>query len=163
MTQSGTAQPIRLAPGDPAPSFRLPTDTGTTLSSDDLRGKKVVLYAYPAAMTPGCTKQACDFRDSIGSLRSAGYEVVGISPDPPAKLAKFREHDSLVFPLVSDTDHSVLTAYGAYGRKQLYGKTVTGVIRSTFVIDETGRIERAMYNVKATGHVAKLRKDLGLD
>lgn len=153
----------RLTAGDMAPDFALPTDTGETLSLKDLRGRKVVLYAYPAAMTPGCTKQACDFRDSLASLQAAGYEVVGISPDKPAKLAQFRERDALTFPLVSDQDKSVLTAYGAYGEKQLYGKTVTGVIRSTFVLDEEGRVERALYNVKATGHVAKLRKDLGLD
>jgi peroxiredoxin Q/BCP len=153
----------RLTAGDAAPDFSLPTDTGETLSLESLRGHKVVLYAYPAAMTPGCTKQACDFRDSLASLQKAGYEVVGISPDKPAKLAKFRERDALTFPLVSDEDKSVLMSYGAFGEKQLYGKTVTGVIRSTFVIDEKGRIERAMYNVKATGHVAKLRKDLGLD
>ncbi|BCB79640.1 alkyl hydroperoxide reductase/ Thiol specific antioxidant/ Mal allergen [Phytohabitans flavus] len=146
-----------------APDFALTTDTGETLSLKELRGRKVVLYAYPAAMTPGCTKQACDFRDSLASLQAAGYEVVGISPDKPAKLAQFRERDALTFPLVSDQDKSVLTAYGAYGEKQLYGKTVTGVIRSTFVLDEEGRVERALYNVKATGHVAKLRKDLGLD
>jgi thioredoxin-dependent peroxiredoxin len=153
----------RLSPGDAAPDFSLPTDTGETLSLKELRGRKVVLYAYPAAMTPGCTKQACDFRDSLASLQAAGYEVVGISPDKPAKLAQFRERDSLTFPLASDPDKAVMMAYGAYGEKQLYGKTVTGVIRSTFVIDEKGHIERAMYNVKATGHVAKLRKDLGLD
>jgi thioredoxin-dependent peroxiredoxin len=156
-------EPVRLAAGDPAPEFSLPTDTGETLSLKQLRGRKVVLYAYPAAMTPGCTKQACDFRDSLASLTAAGYAVVGISPDPPAKLARFRERDALTFPLVSDADRSVLTAYGAYGEKQMYGRTVTGVIRSTFVIDEKGRIERALYNVKATGHVAKLRRDLGLD
>jgi peroxiredoxin Q/BCP len=155
--------PVRLAAGDPAPEFSLPTDTGEVLSLKQLRGRKVVLYAYPAAMTPGCTKQACDFRDSLASLQGAGYEVIGISPDSPAKLAKFRERDALTFPLVSDADKQVLTAYGAYGQKQMYGKTVTGVIRSTFVIDEQGRIERALYNVKATGHVAKLRRDLGLD
>jgi len=154
---------FRLNPGDEAPDFTLPTDSGGSLSLKDLRGRRVVLYAYPAAMTPGCTKQACDFRDSLASLQAAGYEVVGISPDKPERLATFREHDALTFPLVSDTDKSVMTAYGAYGEKQLYGKTVTGVIRSTFVIDEKGHIERAMYNVKATGHVAKLRKDLGLD
>jgi peroxiredoxin Q/BCP len=153
----------RLQTGDKAPDFTLPTDSGDTLSLADLRGRKVVLYAYPAAMTPGCTTQACDFRDSIASLKGHGYEVVGISPDPPAQLAKFRERDALTFPLVSDTDRAVLTAYGAFGEKQLYGKTVVGVIRSTFVIDEQGRIERAMYNVKATGHVAKLRRDLGID
>ena len=157
------AETTRLAPGAEAPDFTLPTDTGAKLSLHDLRGRKVVLYAYPAAMTPGCTKQACDFRDSLSSLQAAGYEVVGISPDEPEKLAAFRQRDGLTFPLVSDVDKRVLTAYGAYGEKQNYGKTVQGVIRSTFVVDEQGRIERAMYNVKATGHVAKLRRDLGLD
>ncbi|TDB74354.1 thioredoxin-dependent thiol peroxidase [Micromonospora sp. KC723] len=155
--------PDRLTPGDPAPDLTLPTDTGGTLSLADLRGRRVILYAYPAAMTPGCTKQACDFRDSLASLQAAGYEVVGISPDKPEKLAKFRERDAITFPLVADTDKSVLTAYGAYGEKQMYGRTVTGVIRSTFVIDPDGKIEHAFYNVKATGHVAKLRRDLGLD
>ena len=153
----------RLTPGDPAPDFTLPTDNGDTLTLKDLRGRKVILYVYPAAMTPGCTTQACDFRDSLGSLQAAGYEVVGISPDTPAKLATFRERDAITFPLVSDEDKSVLTAYGAFGEKQLYGKTVTGVIRSTFVIDEDGLIDKAMYNVKATGHVAKLRRDLAID
>ncbi|MFC7548024.1 thioredoxin-dependent thiol peroxidase [Plantactinospora sp. GCM10030261] len=153
----------RLSPGDPAPDFTLPTDTGAPLHLADLRGRKVILYAYPAAMTPGCTKQACDFRDSLASLQAAGYEVIGISPDKPAKLAKFRDRDAITFPLVGDEDKQVLTAYGAYGEKQMYGRTVTGVIRSTFVIDADGRIEQALYNVKATGHVAKLRRDLGLD
>jgi peroxiredoxin Q/BCP len=152
----------RLSAGDAAPDFSLPTDDGDRLTLKDLRGRKVVLYAYPAAMTPGCTTQACDFRDSLASLRAAGYEVVGISPDAPAKLAKFRERDGITFPLVSDEDKSVLTAYGAFGEKQNYGRTVMGVIRSTFVIDEDGKIERALYNVKATGHVAKLRRDLGI-
>jgi peroxiredoxin Q/BCP len=153
----------RLTPGEEAPDFTLPTDNGDRLALKDLRGRKVILYVYPAAMTPGCTTQACDFRDSLGSLQAAGYEVVGISPDKPAKLAKFRERDAITFPLVSDEDKAVLTAYGAFGEKQLYGKTVTGVIRSTFVIDEQGAIEHAQYNVKATGHVAKLRRDLGID
>lgn len=153
----------RLAPGDAAPDFTLATDSGGKLSLKDLRGRKVILYAYPAAMTPGCTKQACDFRDSLASLQAAGYEVIGISPDPPDKLATFRARDALTFPLVSDPDRKVLTAYGAYGEKQNYGRTVTGVIRSTFVIDEQGRIDSARYNVKATGHVAKLRRELGLD
>jgi len=153
----------RLAAGDPAPEFTLTTDSGEQLSLADLRGKRVILYAYPAAMTPGCTTQACDFRDSLASLKARGFEVLGISPDQPAKLATFRERDGLTFPLLSDPDRSVLTAYGAFGEKKNYGKVVQGVIRSTFVIDADGKIEHAFYNVKATGHVAKLRRDLGLD
>ena len=153
----------RLSPGDPAPDFTLPSDTGDEVSLSDLRGKKVIVYFYPAAMTPGCTKQACDFTDSLESLRGAGYEVLGISPDAPAKLAKFREKDGLTIRLLSDADKSVMAAYGAFGEKKLYGKVVNGVIRSTFVVDEDGRIELAQYNVKATGHVAKLRRDLALD
>ena len=152
----------RLAPGDPAPDFTLPSDTGEDVSLAGLRGTKVIVYFYPAAMTPGCTKQACDFTDSIDSLRGAGFEVLGISPDKPEKLAKFRERDHLTITLLSDVDKSVLAAYGAFGEKKLYGKTVEGVIRSTFVVDEDGKVEVAQYNVKATGHVAKLRKDLGL-
>jgi peroxiredoxin Q/BCP len=153
----------RLQPGDEAPAFTLTTDDGKSLSLSDFKGRRVVLYAYPAAMTPGCTTQACDFRDSLSSLHARGIEVIGISPDSPAKLAKFRERDGLTFPLVSDPTKEVLTAYGAYGEKQNYGRTVMGVIRSTFVIDPDGRIEKAMYNVKATGHVAKLRRELGID
>jgi peroxiredoxin Q/BCP len=152
----------RLSPGDTAPDFTLTSDTDERVSLAGLRGRKVVVYFYPAAMTPGCTKQACDFTDSLDSLRAAGYEVLGISPDKPAKLAKFRERDALTITLLSDPGKEVLTAYGAFGEKQLYGKTVQGVIRSTFVVDEEGRIELAQYNVKATGHVAKLRRDLGL-
>ncbi len=152
----------RLAEGDAAPDFTLPDDAGNKVSLRDFRGQKVVLYAYPAAMTPGCTTQACDFRDSLDSLNAAGITVLGLSPDSPSKLAKFRERDALTFPLLSDEDHAVLTAYGAYGSKLLYGKTVVGVIRSTFVIDEEGQIEKAMYSVKATGHVAKLRRELGV-
>jgi peroxiredoxin Q/BCP len=152
----------RLSPGDTAPDFTLLTDTGEEVALSGLRGRKVIVYFYPAAMTPGCTTQACDFTDSLESLRVAGYEVLGISPDEPAKLAKFRERDGLGITLLSDPDRRALTAYGAYGAKKLYGKTVQGVIRSTFVIDEEGRVELAQYNVKATGHVAKLRKDLGL-
>ncbi len=153
----------RLEPGDRAPDFTLTTDAGQTLSLSDFKGKRVVLYAYPAAMTPGCTTQACDFRDSLSSLHAQGIEVVGISPDRPARLAQFRERDGLTFALVSDPDKTILTAYGAYGEKQNYGRTVMGVIRSTWVIGPDGRIEQAMYNVKATGHVAKLRRELGID
>lgn len=157
-----SADPARLRPGDPAPEFTLPTDDGGELSLPDLRGQRVVLYAYPAAMTTGCTTQACDFRDSLDSLTAAGITVVGISPDDPSKLAEFRRAEALTYPLVSDPTRATLVAYGAYGNKQLYGKTVVGVIRSTFVIDAGGVIEQAMYGVKATGHVAKLRRDLGL-
>ena len=152
----------RLAPGDAAPDLTLPSDTGDEVSLADLRGRKVIVYFYPAAMTPGCTKQACDFSDSLDSLKGAGYEVLGVSKDKPAKLAKFRERDRLTLTLLSDESLEVHRAYGAYGEKKLYGKTVQGVIRSTFVIDETGTVEVAQYNVKATGHVGKLRRDLGL-
>ena len=159
-----TARPQsdRLERGDQAPDFTLETDTGEQVTLGDLRGHKVIVYFYPAAMTPGCTKQACDFTDSLESLRGAGYEVLGISPDKPAKLAKFRDRDTLTITLLSDPDKQVMKAWGAYGEKKLYGKTVEGVIRSTLVVDEDGKIEVAQYNVKATGHVAKLRKDLGL-
>jgi peroxiredoxin Q/BCP len=153
----------RLSPGDAAPDFTLPDADGKPVALADYRGRKVVVYFYPAAMTPGCTRQACDFRDSLAALEAAGYAVLGISPDNPEKLAKFRERDTLSFPLLSDPDRAVLQAYGAFGEKTMYGKKVTGVIRSTFVVDEQGRIELAQYNVKATGHVAKLRRDLGLD
>ncbi|MER7609750.1 thioredoxin-dependent thiol peroxidase [Nocardioides sp. NPDC127503] len=152
----------RLEPGDVAPDFTLPDDTGAEVSLSSLRGRKVIVYFYPAAMTPGCTKQACDFTDSIDSLKAAGYEVIGVSKDKPAKLAKFRERDGLTITLASDEDLSVHKAYDAFGEKKLYGKVVEGVIRSTFVVDEEGKIEVAQYNVKATGHVAKLRRDLGL-
>lgn len=153
----------RLAPGDQAPTFTLPDADGKPVSLADHHGRRVIVYFYPAAMTPGCTTQACDFRDNLSSLQSAGFDVLGISPDPPAKLAEFRERDGVTFPLLSDQDRSTLLAYGAFGEKKLYGKIVEGVIRSTFVLDPDGNIEKAMYNVKATGHVAKLRRDLGLD
>ena len=153
----------RLSPGDPAPEFTLQDADGNTVSLADFRGRKVILYFYPAAMTPGCTTQACDFRDSLDSLAAAGYAVLGVSPDEPDKLAKFRERDSITFPLLSDPDHRTLEAYGAWGEKTMYGKTVTGVLRSTFVIDADGKVESAQYNVKATGHVAKLRRELGVD
>jgi len=152
----------RLSTGDTAPDFTLTSDAGDEVTLSDLRGRKVIVYFYPAAMTPGCTKQACDFSESLDSLKGAGFEVLGVSKDKPAKLAKFRERDQLTLALLSDESLEVHRAYGAYGEKKLYGKTVQGVIRSTFVIDETGKVELAQYNVKATGHVAKLRRDLGL-
>jgi peroxiredoxin Q/BCP len=153
---------MRLEPGDVAPPFSLPDADGTDVSLADYRGRKVVVYFYPAAMTPGCTKQACDFRDNLGGFDKSGFAVVGISPDTPEKLAKFRDAEGLTFPLLSDPTRSVLEAYGAYGEKMMYGKKVTGVIRSTFVVDENGKVELAQYSVKATGHVDKLRRDLGL-
>jgi peroxiredoxin Q/BCP len=154
---------MRLEPGDTAPDFTLPDADGKEISLGDLRGRRVVLYFYPAASTPGCTTQASDFRDNIASLRGAGYEVLGVSPDKAEAQRKFRDDEHVPFPLLCDPDRAVLEAYGAWGEKKLYGKTVTGVIRSTFVIDEDGKVEKAMYGVKATGHVAKLRRDLGLD
>ncbi|NMH99607.1 thioredoxin-dependent thiol peroxidase [Pseudonocardia acidicola] len=150
----------RLAAGDPAPCFTLPDADGKPVSLADYRGRRVIVYFYPAASTPGCTKQACDFRDNLAELGDAGIDVLGISPDKPAKLAKFRDNEGLTFPLLSDPDKTVLTEWGAFGEKQMYGKTVTGVIRSTFLVDAEGKIEKALYNVRATGHVAKLRKDL---
>jgi peroxiredoxin Q/BCP len=152
----------RLSPGDAAPDFTLRSDTGDEVSLSGLRGRKVIVYFYPAAMTPGCTTQACDFSDNLASLKAQGYEVLGISPDKPEKLAKFREKDGLGITLLSDPDHEALEAYAAWGEKNRYGKIVVGVIRSTFVVDEDGKVELAQYNVKATGHVAKLKKDLGL-
>jgi len=153
----------RLQPGDLAPDFSLLNDTGETVTLSKLRGERVIVYFYPAAMTPGCTKQACDFSDSLDRLKAEGYTVLGISPDKPEKLAKFRERDGLTISLLSDPDKDVLGAWGAFGEKKLYGKIVEGVIRSTFVVDPDGKIEYAAYNVKATGHVAKLRRDLGLE
>lgn len=153
----------RLEVGDKAPAFSLPDADGKTVKLSDFKGRKVIVYFYPAAMTPGCTKQACDFTESLDSLQAHGYTVIGISPDKPEKLAKFRERDHLTITLLSDPDKSVMKEWGAFGEKMLYGKKVTGVIRSTFVVDEEGKIEHAWYNVKATGHVAKLRRDLGLD
>jgi thioredoxin-dependent peroxiredoxin len=153
----------RLVAGDPAPTFTLPDADGKPVSLSDFAGSRVILYFYPAAMTPGCTTQACDFRDSLGSLQGAGYTVLGVSKDDPATLKTFEERDALTFPLLSDEDLTVHHAYGAYGEKNSYGKIVTGVLRSTFVIGEDGTLEQALYNVKATGHVASLRKKLGVD
>jgi peroxiredoxin Q/BCP len=158
--QRGSARSTRLQPGDTAPDFTLPDADGKPVSLTDFRGRRVIVYFYPAAGTPGCTKEACDFRDNLAELNDAGVDVLGISPDKPAKLAKFRDDEGLTFPLLSDADKQVLTAWGAFGEKQMYGKTVTGVIRSTFLVDSEGKIEEALYNVRATGHVAKLRKDL---
>ena len=152
----------RLDVGAPAPEFSLTSDRNETVRLSDFAGRKVILFFYPAAMTPGCTKEACDFRDSLTELQEAGYEILGISPDSPEKLAKFVAKENLTYPLLSDEDKSVLTAYGAYGEKKLYGKTVVGVIRSTIVVDGDGKVEVARYNVKATGHVASLKKSLGL-
>ena len=151
----------RLAPGDPAPDFTLPDAEGNEVSLSGLRGQQVIIYFYPAAMTPGCTKQACDFRDSRSDLSGAGFTVLGISPDSPAKLAKFRDKEGLTFPLLSDPSREVLKAYGAFGQKMMYGKSTVGVIRSTFVVGADGKIEQAYYGVKATGHVARLRTEVG--
>ena len=152
----------RLAAGDKAPTFTLPDVDGKPVKLSSYKGRRVVLYFYPAASTPGCTKQACDFRDSLAVFNGAGIDVIGISPDKPAKQAKFRDNEKVTFPLLCDEDRTVLAAYGAYGEKMMYGKKVTGVIRSTFVIGPTGKIEHAWYGVKATGHVARLIKDLAL-
>ncbi|BBX15697.1 thioredoxin-dependent thiol peroxidase [Mycolicibacterium duvalii] len=155
-------QTPRLEVGDKAPEFSLPDAAGNVVKLSDYKGRKVVVYFYPAASTPGCTKQACDFRDNLTELNGAGIDVVGISPDKPEKLAKFRDKEELTFPLLSDPERTVLEAWGAYGEKTMYGKTVQGVIRSTFLVDEEGRIAVAQYNVRATGHVAKLRRDLSI-
>ncbi|MEA5358125.1 thioredoxin-dependent thiol peroxidase [Amycolatopsis sp., V23-08] len=152
----------RLSPGDDAPDFTLPDSEGKEVSLRDFRGQSVVVYFYPAASTPGCTKQACDFRDNLAELNDAGYQVVGISPDKQAKLAKFAEKEELTFPLLGDPEKTVITEWGAYGEKINYGKKYMGVIRSTFVVDPDGKIAHAFYNVRATGHVAKLIRDLGL-
>jgi peroxiredoxin Q/BCP len=162
-TDSSTdTAPVRLAPGDPAPGFTLPDADGNQVSLADHRGRRVIVYCYPAALTPGCTTQAVDFTAAAGDLAEAGLDIIGISPDPPEKLLRFREKEDLGITLVSDVDKQVLMSYGAFGPKKLYGKEVIGVIRSTFIVDAEGRIEKASYNVKATGHVAKLRRELGL-
>lgn len=153
---------VLLEPGNTAPEFSLEDQHGKIVTLSALQGKRAVLFAYPAAMTPGCTKEACDFRDATAPLEAAGYVVLGISPDSVEKLARFAERDGLSYSLLSDEDHETLSAYGAYGEKLNYGRTYIGVIRSTFVIDEAGNIEQALYNVKATGHVARVRKLLGV-
>ncbi|HEY5320283.1 MAG TPA: thioredoxin-dependent thiol peroxidase [Galbitalea sp.] len=153
----------RLEAGSAAPTFTLQNQDGASVSLSDFAGRKTIVYFYPAASTPGCTTEACDFRDNINSLKSAGYQVLGVSKDKLDALQKFQKEQGLNFPLLSDPDLIVHKEYGAYGEKSLYGKTVTGVLRSTFIVDENGRIELPLYNVKATGHVASLRKKLGLD
>ncbi|MEU9379671.1 thioredoxin-dependent thiol peroxidase [Streptomyces sp. NPDC048279] len=152
----------RLQPGDVAPDFTLPDADGNEVSLSARKGRKVIVYFYPAALTPGCTKQACDFTDNLDLLAGAGYDVIGVSPDQPEKLGKFRDKENLKVTLVADPDKKVLDAYGAYGEKMNYGKTYLGVIRSTVIVDEQGKVERALYNVRATGHVAKIIKDLGI-
>ena len=152
----------RLVPGDAAPPFALPDADGRTVSLADFAGRKLVVYFYPAASTPGCTVQAGDFEAGLAEFEGAGFAVVGISPDPPATLARFRDAEHLSFPLLSDPDRTVLTAWGAYGEKKLYGKTVTGVVRSTVAVDEQGVVQQAWYGVRAKGHVAKLSRELGL-
>jgi peroxiredoxin Q/BCP len=154
---------VKLEPGDTAPAFSLRNQDDQLVELSSLRGRNVIVFFYPAAMTPGCTTEACDFRDSLAPLQSAGYEVVGISRDDTAKLREFRERDALTYDLLSDPDHAVHDAYGAWGEKTNYGKVVQGVLRSTFVIDGDGRVAHALYNVKATGHVARIRKLVGLD
>ena len=153
----------KLTPGDPAPDFTLTASDSSAQSLADLRGRSVIVYFYPAAATPGCTKEACDFRDNLNSLAASGYSVLGVSPDKVEKLAKFAADEALNFPLLSDPDHAVAEAYGAWGEKKNYGKTYEGLIRSTIVVDPEGKVSLAQYNVRATGHVAKLRRDLGLD
>jgi peroxiredoxin Q/BCP len=163
MTDRGTdTATVRLSPGDPAPDFTLPDAEGKPVTLSSYRGRRVIVYCYPAALTPGCTTQAVDFTAAAGDLAEAGLDIIGISPDDPDKLLRFRDKEKLDITLVSDPDKQVLKAYGAFGPKKLYGKEVIGVIRSTFIVDADGRIESAAYNVKATGHVAKLRRDLGL-
>ncbi|MFF4114777.1 thioredoxin-dependent thiol peroxidase [Streptomyces sp. NPDC001714] len=152
----------RLQPGDVAPDFTLPDADGNEVSLSAHKGRKVIVYFYPAALTPGCTKQACDFTDNLSLLADAGYDVLGISPDAPEKLGKFREKENLRVTLLADPDKKVLDAYGAFGEKMNYGKTYMGVIRSTIIVDEEGKVEKALYNVRATGHVAKIIKDLGI-
>ncbi|ASN20794.1 thioredoxin-dependent thiol peroxidase [Arthrobacter sp. YN] len=153
----------RLIPGDVAPNFTLPDETGKSVSLSDFQGRNTIVYFYPAASTPGCTKEACDFRDTLASLQAAGYDVIGVSPDPVKALAKFAAEEQLTFPLLSDEDHAVADAYAAWGEKKNYGKTYMGLIRSTIVVDPEGKVSLAQYNVRATGHVAKLRRDLKLD
>ena len=161
MTETSAA--VRLSAGDLAPDFTLPDADGKDVSLASYRGRRVIVYFYPRASTPGCTKQACDFRDSLAQLNDASIDVLGISPDKPAALTRFRDNEGLTFPLLSDPEKSVLQEYGAFGEKMNYGKVILGVIRSTFVIDADGKIEKALYNVKATGHVAKVIRDLGLE
>ena len=152
----------RLSPGDIAPGFSLLDSTGNEISLSDFRGKHVIVYFYPAAGTPGCTIQACDFRDKLGELNTAGFQVLGISPDTPAQLAEFVDQETLTFPLLADPDRTVLVAWAAFGERKVYGRVVRGVIRSTFVVTPDGVIAMAKYRIRATGHVARLIKEIGL-
>jgi peroxiredoxin Q/BCP len=158
---AGDASP-RLAAGDPAPAFTLPDADGRPVSLADYAGGRVIVYFYPAALTPACTTQACDFRDGLAELRDAGYAVLGVSKDPVPRLAQFAAQEHLTFPVLSDESLEVHRAWGAWGEKQLYGKTVVGVLRSTFVVGPDGTLEHALYNVKAKGHLGMLRKRLRL-
>lgn len=151
---------MQLAPGDPMPSFTRPDHTGTLVSESDLAGKKAVIYFYPKAFTPGCTTESCDFRDNYQAFTKAGYEILGVSPDPVERLEKFRREHNLPFPLLSDVDHSMAEAFGAWGTKTNYGKEYEGIIRSTFTVDEDGRISHAWYNVRAKGHAARVESDV---
>ncbi|WP_125100535.1 peroxiredoxin [Leucobacter chromiireducens] len=153
---------VILEPGQPAPDFALPDQEGVTRSLADYRGEKVVLFVYPQAMTPACSKEACEFQESVAPLATAGYRVLGLSRDEVERQRRFADRDGLEYPLLSDPDTAVHRAYGAFGEKNSYGRIIEGVIRSTFVIDEQGRIEHALYNIKATGHVARVRKLLGI-
>lgn len=157
------ATPTRLQPGDLAPAFTLQDQDGRPVSLRDSAGRTTIVYFYPAASTPGCTTQACDFRDSLASLAASGHVVLGISPDPIGRIIRFAQAEQLTFPLLSDEDHAVAEAYGAWGEKKNYGKTYEGLIRSTVVVGPDGRVTHALYNVKATGHVERLRRLLGVE
>lgn len=151
---------MQLESGQAAPAFDRVDHTGTRVTDADLAGHKTVIYFYPKAFTPGCTTQSCDFRDNYQTFQAAGYEIVGVSPDPVEQLEAFRQEHDLPFPLLSDPDHEMADAFGAWGTKKNYGKEYEGIIRSTFVIDETGTVEHAWYNVRATGHADRVGTEI---